>query len=102
MKSRTTLFLVAAALMAGSAAAATPFSAGLASPKEKRERVIADSTVWICEGASCVATNETRSRPSVKACRRLAREVGVLTSYSAAGQSLSDADLAACNESAKK
>ncbi len=103
MKSRAALFLLAAIVTAGAASAtATPFSASLATPKDKRERVIADSTVWICEGATCVASKETRTKPSVKACKRLAKEVGVLTSYSAAGQSLSEPDLAACNASARK
>lgn len=103
MKSRIALFLAAAFMSAGVASAtATPFQAKLETPMPKRERVIADSTVWICESDTCVASKETRTKPSVKACKRLAKETGVLTSYSANGEALSEADLAACNTAAKK
>jgi len=51
--------------------------------------------VWRCEGTSCVAPRGT-SAPATM-CRKLAREVGTIASFSAKGEALAEDKLAKCN-----
>lgn len=59
-------------------------------------QVIAQNTVWLCEGDTC------RARPnhaaSVRACRQIARELGArIVAYGPEGGELTAEELARCN-----
>ncbi|MBC7767995.1 MAG: hypothetical protein H7124_04350 [Phycisphaerales bacterium] len=61
-----------------------------------QSQVIAQNTVWTCEGDTC------RARPShdvsVRACRQIARELGArIVSYGPEGGELTADELARCN-----
>ena len=70
------------------------YTAELAAPA-KDARVIGGGVVWRCEGTTCVAPKGT-SAP-VTMCRKLAREVGTVASFTAKGEALADDKLAKCN-----
>lgn len=95
------LFVLAAALSLGAAGAAHAqranpiFTATFESPAAERQ-VIAVSTLWNCEGATCVA------RPAhgvnVRSCRQLVREVGArVTAYGNEQVQLTPDEIARCN-----
>jgi hypothetical protein len=96
-----TAFVAAAAFvaLAGVASAKEAATITLAAPVEGVEKVIADSAVWACEGATCTTT--LRSQPTVRGCKDVAKELGPVVTYGHAGRQLSEADLAKCNASAK-
>ena len=86
-----------AAVAPSPAAAQAPgayYTAELSTPA-KDARVIGGGVVWRCEGTSCVAPRGT-SAP-VTMCRKLAREVGTIASFSAKGEALAEDKLAKCN-----
>ncbi|MFZ1743315.1 MAG: hypothetical protein WAT93_10695 [Pontixanthobacter sp.] len=70
------------------------YTAELAAPA-KEARTIARSVIWHCEDTQCVAAKDN-SR-AANTCKRLAREVGTITSFTAAGVTFSAEELAACN-----
>ena len=70
------------------------YTATLASPASD-DRAVAGGVAWICEGTTCVA-NKGDSRPE-RVCRGLAREFGEIAAFTANGEALSEAKLAACN-----
>lgn len=70
------------------------YKAELAAPATDT-RFVEGGVVWFCEGTSCVAAKGT-SRP-VNICRKLSREVGEITSFSAKGEALEAEKLAKCN-----
>ena len=70
------------------------YTAELAAPA-KDARVIGGGVVWRCEGTTCVAAKGT-SAP-VTMCRKLAREVGAVASFTAKGEALAAEKLAQCN-----
>ena len=63
-------------------------------------RFVARDSIWRCAGTSCVSTNDTSTRPAI-VCATLARQVGVLRSFSANGRAFSAEELQACNARAR-
>lgn len=70
------------------------YTAELAAPT-KEARVISSGVVWHCEGTTCRAT-KSNSR-ATNACKRLTREVGEVTNFTAKGEKLAAEKLAKCN-----
>ena len=84
-------------LLAAAPAAASTYSATLASPSN--QRIIARDIVWNCATGICQgATDE--SRPAV-ICQNLARSAGKVGSFLADGRAFSTAELYKCNTAAK-
>lgn len=78
-----------------SAQPASPYyTAELAAPASEAQ-VIGGGVVWRCAGTSCVAPRGT-SAPATM-CRKLAREVGEVASFTAKGEALPADKLAKCN-----
>ena len=93
---RSMSFLIAA-LFAGSVAAASTYSATLATPASGR--LIARDISWDCAGATCRgATDE--SRPLVL-CQSLAKRAGRVDAFLVDGRAVAAVDLERCNASAK-
>jgi hypothetical protein len=59
------------------------------------------SVIWDCSASGCQTTSNTGGADGLSACRALAREVGPLTSFVAAGQPFDSARLARCNAAVK-
>lgn len=77
------------------ARAMTPYySAELAAPAAE-ERSIIGGVVWQCAETSCIAAKAS-SRP-VTMCKRVVRELGEVTSFTAGDKALEAEDLASCN-----
>ncbi len=70
------------------------YTAELATPA-KESRIISSGVVWHCEGTKCRAA-KSNSRAS-NTCKRLTREVGEITSFTAKGEKLAEEKLAKCN-----
>jgi hypothetical protein len=64
--------------------------------------IVFDGLTWRCgEDNVCVATGRGTDQPATRACRRLAGELGLaLASFTWQGTTLSDDQLAACNNAA--
>ena len=90
----------AAAAIVLPAAAGTSFTAKLATPFDSKENVVAAKALWSCSGDTCVAKLNRRT-VTVRTCKKVASEVGVLAGFSNDKESLSEEDLAKCNEAAK-
>ena len=75
--------------------------ATLDQPVAKPAKLIAAHSVWVCDGASCAAAVPISDSLSVDGCKDLARKVGPISAYGAAGQGLNAADLAKCNLAAR-
>lgn len=91
----------AAALFAtsGAALAGDLVTATLEAPLASKEKVVAASLVWNCEGATCVALAQ---RPAgLRACRDLAKEVGRISAFGAETAKLEGDDITACNARAR-
>jgi hypothetical protein len=100
-KKSTFAALVAGALLvAGAAYAGDAGTAKLEAPAAERTKAIADGAVWQCAGSECVTT--LRKAPSVRGCRDLTKEVGVVTAYGTARAQLSAEQLAQCNAQTKE
>ncbi len=65
------------------------------------KRVIAESVVWTCEGTVCRGDLD-RKAPSVRICKKIAKEVGEIASLSNGKVSLTAEELTECNTAAKK
>jgi hypothetical protein len=63
------------------------------------ERLVVRDIVWKCGASGCVA-GKSNSRANVE-CSALAREIGPLRSFSAAGQALPADQLEKCNARAR-
>jgi hypothetical protein len=63
-------------------------------------RFVARDSIWRCTGTACVSTNQTSTRPAI-VCAALAREVGVLRSFTANGRAFGAEELQACNARAR-
>ena len=61
-----------------------------------QDHVVFDGAVWRCEGDTCRST-QVKSLPPLRSCKRLARELGPITSFGYRGVTLSEAQLADCN-----
>lgn len=98
MTALRTLALAAALTMgfAGPALARNlTFTATLGAPAAQ-SRVIAQNTIWTCEGDTCVA--RASHAVSVRACRQLVRQTGVpVTAYGTPAHQLSADEIARCN-----
>jgi hypothetical protein len=58
--------------------------------------IVFDGAVWHCKADVC-RSPKVKSLPPLRSCKRLARELGPITSFGYRGVTLSDTDLAACN-----
>src|SRR3954454_19865301 len=84
-------------LFVAAPAAASTYSATLASPTN--ERIIGSDIVWSCATGTCRgATDE--SRPAV-ICQSLARHAGKVAGFLADGRGFTAAELDKCNTAAK-
>ena len=98
---RTTALVAALAALAAPAFAASTFVAQLETPVAEQERFVANKALWSCEGDTCTA-ELTRKSPTVRSCRKFVKEIGPITTFGTDDKALSDEDVAACNESAKR
>jgi hypothetical protein len=88
-----------ATLAAGSALAADPVTAKLASPIAEKVKFIAGGAMFNCEGDTCVALAATSQTFATATCRTIADKVGVVASFE--GRKALDEDrLADCNAKA--
>ena len=90
-----------AIMMAMPAFAGTSFTAQLTEPTAEPTEFIANKAIWSCEGSTCAAELR-RKTPTVRSCKKVAKEIGSLAGFSSEEGELDTADLAACNEVAKK
>lgn len=92
-------FVLAAAMSMGFAGAAFArgevFTIQLEAPAAQSQ-IIAQNTVWSCEGNTCVA--RPNHAATARSCRQFAREAGVrVTAYGPENDPLSSDELARCN-----
>jgi len=66
-----------------------------------KKRVIAESVVWTCEDTVCTGDLK-RKAPTVRVCKKIAKEVGPVTAFRNTVAELSAEDLAECNTAARK
>lgn len=66
-----------------------------------QKRVIAESVVWTCDGTVCTGDLK-RKAPTVRVCKKIAKEVGAVTAFRNAAAELTAEELAECNTAAKK
>lgn len=93
--------VIAAAAFAGLALPAfASYTFETAEPVSKK-RVIAESVVWTCDDTVCTGDLK-RKAPSVRVCKKIAKEVGTVTAFRNSAAELSAEDLAECNTAAKK
>ena len=84
-------------LLAAAPAAASTYSANLATPTN--DRIIARDIVWNCAAGACQgATDE--SRPAI-ICQSLTRQAGKVGNFLANGRAFTPAELDKCNAAAK-
>ena len=95
-------FAFAAALLSGTAAVAAPADVYTAVPAAPSARTgfITRSTAWRLQNGSFVA-GQAPERPAVL-CELVVRQVGTLTSFTAADKAFDADQLAKCNAKAKK
>ncbi|MEO1101404.1 MAG: hypothetical protein AAFW65_06105 [Pseudomonadota bacterium] len=98
---RTTALIAAMAAFAAPAFAASTFVAQLETPVAEQERFVANKALWSCEGDTCTAELKRKS-PTVRSCRKFVKEIGPVTTFATGDRALSEEDVAACNESAKR
>lgn len=70
------------------------YSVELAAPAAEAHTIIG-GVVWQCAETSCIAAKAS-SRP-VTMCKRVVRELGAVTSFTAGEKALEAEDLASCN-----
>ena len=70
------------------------YSVELAAPAAANNSIIG-GVVWQCAGTTCIAAKAS-SRP-VNLCKRVVRELGEVTSFTAGEKALEADDLASCN-----
>ena len=72
------------------------FTVKLDAPVAEQTRVIAQNTVWTCEGDTCLA--RPTHGANVRSCRQFVRESGArVTAYGSEGDELSADEIARCN-----
>ena len=91
--------LGAAALALTAPAFAANFVFETAQPVTEKH-VIAESVVWTCEGTTCVGELD-RKKASVRICKKIAKEVGVVTALRNDKSELTVDQIEACKASAK-
>jgi hypothetical protein len=102
MKLKITLAAAAAILSLSSAAMAEPVVAKLQAGAAGASKPVAGGAVFECLGDVCASRAPAADTASVRGCKELARQVGGMNTFGAASKPLSSAELATCNESARK
>lgn len=74
---------------------ATPYYTAQFAAPAAEETAIIGGVVWQCAGTTCLAAKAS-SRP-VTLCKRVARELGEVTSFTAGEKALEAEELATCN-----
>lgn len=97
---RSAIAAAAFVAFAAPALAANSYTFETANPVSEK-RIVAESVVWSCAGTTCTAELD-RKAPTVRICKKIAKEVGELTSLRNAKAALTAEELAECNASAKK
>lgn len=92
---------IAAMALAGIALPAfASFTFETAEPVSKK-RVIAESVVWTCEDTVCTGDLK-RKAPTVRVCKKIAKEVGTVSAFRNMASELTAEELAECNTAAKQ
>lgn len=97
---RTFISAAVAASFAGVAFAGGSFTATLETPLSKADEIVAAKAIWSCADDTCKA-ELSRKTATVKTCKKVAKEVGKVTSFAGEKNALSAEDLEACNAVAK-
>ncbi len=71
------------------------YQASLATPPAKA-KLVAKGLIWNCDDEQCAASQKSPSRDAI-VCSALAKQVGPLTSFVAAGKAFDTAALESCN-----
>lgn len=95
---RNLLPLTALAIASAAPAAAATYSAKPAAPVDSARIAVRDM-LWTCSSDGCSGST-ANSRPVVL-CQALAKQVGLIDSFSVDGRALSPAELDRCNASAR-
>ena len=61
-----------------------------------QDHIVFDGAVWRCQGDVC-RSSQVKSLPPLRSCKRLARELGPITSFSYRGVTLEADQLAECS-----
>jgi len=88
-------------LAAGPAFAEGRVSATLETPTAAKTKLIVAHSVFVCDGATCVAGVGHDDAQGLAGCKELARKVGRVSAYSGEFKTLDADALAACNAVAK-
>ncbi len=95
------LGLVLSAVAGVAAAAPAGGSLTLEQSLPEARRLIVDGASWPCERDTCVvAGGRPKSQPVLRACQRVAPQVGPVRAFIYNGRSLAPEQLAACNAQA--
>ncbi|WP_269716393.1 CC_3452 family protein [Caulobacter sp. NIBR2454] len=100
---RIVLGLVAVAALMGATAVQAASKDGAAvtlKAAPAKARLIQDGAAWICKDVTCVAS-AVKSQPALRACKRVASELGAVSAFTWRGEDLSADDVTACNTAAK-
>lgn len=97
---RSVLAAAAFAAIAAPAFASNSYTFETATPVSAK-RIVAESVVWSCEGTKCSAELD-RKAPTVRICKKIAKQVGELTALRNTKSELTAEQLAECNTAAKK
>ena len=97
---RSVLAAAAFAAIAAPAFASNSYTFETANPVSSK-RIVAESGVWSCEGTQCSAELD-RKAPTVRICKKIAKQVGELTALRNTKSELTADELAECNTAAKK
>lgn len=97
---RSILATAAFAALAAPAFASNSYTFETANPVSNK-RVVAESVVWTCEGTKCTAELD-RKAPTVRICKKIAKEVGQVTALRNTKSELTAEQIAECNTAAKQ
>jgi hypothetical protein len=98
----TAAFAALAAAALATNAMAEPVVAKLQAPTAGALKPVAGGAVFECLGAVCAARAPASDTAGLRGCKDLVRQVGAVTAFGPTSKQLSDAQLAECNQSAKK
>ena len=95
--------ILSAALLAVPAVAQNaPIRVTMAAPVAKEGSIRAMATTWNCTGTVCTGPEINGRFGEPRACREVAKAVGMVAAYTGPKGELSADELAKCNKSAKK
>jgi hypothetical protein len=97
---RSILATAAFAALAAPAFASNAYTFETVNPVSQK-RIVAESVVWSCEGTTCRAELD-RKAPTVRICKKIAKEVGEVSALRNTKSELTAEQLAECNAAAKK